>query len=242
MNKLGAADKALRAVALVGVVGLSGCATQSEYADPRDPLEGYNRAMYRFNQELDKAVLTPVARGYNAIVPKPVNRGVTNFFNNLGDVTSAVNNLLQFKVGRAISDVGRVAINSTIGIAGLFDVASNVDLPRYNEDFGQTLGTWGVASGPYLVLPVIGPSSGRDTVGVVVDWFTDPVTYIEDNTVRWSLRGLDLIDTRADLLNASRVLEEAALDPYAFLRDAYLQKRNSEVYDGNPPEPEEPEY
>jgi phospholipid-binding lipoprotein MlaA len=242
MKKLGVANKALRVVALAAVVGLSGCATQSEYADPRDPLEGYNRVMYRFNEQLDKAVLTPLARGYNAIVPKPVNRGVTNFFNNLGDVTSAINNLLQFKVGRAVSDIGRVAINSTIGIAGLFDVASNVDLPRYNEDFGQTLGTWGVASGPYIVLPVIGPSSGRDSVGTVVDWFTDPVTYIEDNHVRWSLRGLNLVDTRADLLNASRVLDEAALDPYSFVRDAYLQKRNSDVYDGNPPEAEDPVY
>jgi phospholipid-binding lipoprotein MlaA len=242
MKKLGVANKALRVVALAAVVGLSGCATQSEYADPRDPLEGYNRVMYRFNEQLDKAVLTPLARGYNAIVPKPVNRGVTNFVNNLGDVTSAINNLLQFKVGRAVSDIGRVAINSTIGIAGLFDVASNVDLPRYNEDFGQTLGTWGVASGPYIVLPVIGPSSGRDSVGTVVDWFTDPVTYIEDNHVRWSLRGLNLVDTRADLLNASRVLDEAALDPYSFVRDAYLQKRNSDVYDGNPPEAEDPVY
>lgn len=230
------AGKALRTVALATAVALSGCATHSEYADPNDPLESYNRAMYNFNDALDRAVLKPLGRGYNAVVPAPVNRGVSNFFNNIEDVTSAVNNLLQFKVGRALSDVGRVAVNSTIGIAGLFDVASNMDMPRYNEDFGQTLGTWGVASGPYLVLPVLGPSSGRDAVGTVVDWFTDPLTYVEDDTVRWSLRGLDLVDTRADLLNASRVLEEADIDPYAFVRDAYLQKRNSAVYDGNPPE------
>ena len=229
--------KGLKVAALSGMIALSGCATtNSEFADPRDPYEDYNRAMYSFNDALDQAIFKPLGQGYNAIVPAPVNKGVSNFFNNISDVTSAVNNLLQFKVGRAISDVGRVAVNSTIGIAGLFDVASNMNMPRYNEDFGQTLGTWGVASGPYIVLPVIGPSSGRDTVGVVADWFTDPVTYIEDDAVRWGLRGLDLVDTRAGLLNASRVLDSAAIDPYAFVRDAYLQKRLSDVHDGNPPE------
>lgn len=229
--------KGLKVAALSGMIALSGCATtNSEFADPRDPYEDYNRAMYSFNDALDQAIFKPLGQGYNAIVPAPVNKGVSNFFNNISDVTSAVNNLLQFKVGRAISDVGRVAVNSTIGIAGLFDVASNMNMPRYNEDFGQTLGTWGVASGPYIVLPVIGPSSGRDTVGVVADWFTDPITYIEDDAVRWGLRGLDLVDTRAGLLNASRVLDSAAIDPYAFVRDAYLQKRLSDVHDGNPPE------
>lgn len=233
----------MHSIVVAAFIFLAGCATvDPEFADPRDPWEGFNRAIYSLNDTLDKAIIKPLAQGYNLIVPTPVNKGVTNFFNNLGDVTSAINNLLQFKMGRAISDIGRVAINTTIGIGGLFDVASNMDLPRYGEDFGQTLGTWGVATGPYLVLPLIGPSSGRGTVGVVVDWFTDPVTYLEDDTLRWSLRGLDLVDTRADLLNASRVVEEAALDPYAFVRDAYLQSRQNEVYDGNPPEEEEPAY
>jgi len=233
----------LRAMLAAAFIIIGGCATvDPDFADPRDPWEGFNRAMYSFNDTLDRAIIKPLAQGYNAIVPSPVNKGVTNFFSNLADVTSAINNLLQFKVGRAFSDLGRVAVNTTIGIGGLFDVASNMDLPRYGEDFGQTLGTWGVASGPYIVLPIIGPSSGRDTVGVVVDWFTDPVTYVEDDTLRWSLRGLDLIDTRADLLNASRVLDQAALDPYAFVRDAYLQRRRSEVHDGNPPEEPPAEY
>ena len=219
------------------MVFVAGCATTDpDFADPRDPLESYNRAMFSLNDTLDRAIIKPLAQGYNYIVPAPVNKGVTNFFNNLSDVTSAINNLLQFKIGRAFSDLGRVAINTTIGIGGLFDVASNMDLPRYGEDFGQTLGAWGVASGPYLVLPIIGPSSARDSVGVVADWFTDPVTYVQDDTLRWSLRGLDLVDTRADLLNASRVLDQAALDPYSFVRDAYLQRRRNEVYDGNPPE------
>ncbi|MCG6965144.1 MAG: VacJ family lipoprotein [Chromatiaceae bacterium] len=225
--------------ALVLILGaataLVGCATGVD-ADPLDPLEDYNRSMYQFNDALDRAVIKPLARGYQAITPAPVNKGITNFFNNLSDVRSAVNNLLQFKIGRAFSDVGRVAINSTVGILGLLDVANNMNLPRYDEDFGQTLGVWGMGPGPYIVLPFFGPSSGRDGVGVVVDWFTDPVMLIDDNAIRWGLRGLDVVDTRADLLNASRVLEQAALDPYAFVRDAYIQRRRDLVYDGNPPE------
>ncbi len=241
MNNRLCARGVLRSILVAAFVFIGGCATvDPEFADPRDPLEGFNRAMYSFNDTLDKALIKPLAKGYNAIVPAPVNKGVTNFFNNLADVTSAINNLLQFKVERAFSDIGRVVLNTTLGIAGLFDVASNMNLPRYGEDFGQTLGTWGIASGPYLVLPILGPSSGRGAVGVVVDWFTDPVTYVEDDTVRWSLRGLNLVDKRADLLNASRVVDQAALDPYAFVRDAYLQRRRNEVYDGNPPEEAEP--
>ena len=185
---------------------------------------------------VDEAVLKPLAGGYAYITPDIVDRGITNFFDNLRDVRSAINNLLQLKIGRAFSDVGRVAINSTIGILGLMDVASNMNLPSYKEDFGQTLGVWGFDSGPFIVLPLFGPSSARDGVGLVADWFTDPVTYIEDDTLRWSLRGLNIVDTRADLLNASRVVDEGALDPYAFIRDAYLQRRQTQVYDGNPPE------
>jgi len=238
MDKMGLFANRVKALALAGAMALGGCATTDpDFADPRDPIEGFNRAVYSFNDMLDRALIKPLAQGYNAVVPKPVNRGVTNFFNNIDDVTSAVNNLLQFKIGRALNDVGRVAVNTTVGIGGLFDVASNMDMPRYDEDFGQTLGTWGVASGPYIVLPLIGPTSGRDGIGLVVDWFTDPTNYIDDDTVRWSLRGLDLVDTRADLLNASRVVDQAALDPYAFVRDAYLQKRQDQVYDGNPPPP-----
>jgi len=238
MDKMGLFANRVKKLTLAGVILLSGCATTDpDFADPRDPIEGFNRVVYSFNDMLDQAVIKPLAQGYNAVVPTPVNRGVTNFFNNIDDVTSAVNNLLQFKIGRALSDVGRVAVNTTLGIGGLFDVASNMDMPRYDEDFGQTLGTWGVASGPYIVLPLLGPTSGRDGVGMVVDWFTDPTNYIEDDTVRWTLRGLDLVDTRADLLNASRVVDQAALDPYAFVRDAYLQKRQDQVYDGNPPPP-----
>ncbi|MDJ0738767.1 MAG: MlaA family lipoprotein [Gammaproteobacteria bacterium] len=222
-------------VVLVGAtLGLAGCATGPD-ADPADPLEPYNRAAYSFNDLLDRAMLEPLAQGYNYVTPEPVNKSVTNFFDNLRDIRSAINNLLQFKIGRAFSDVGRVGINSTIGILGLMDVASNMNLPSYKEDFGQTLGVWGFESGPFIVLPFLGPSTARDGVGLVVDWFTDPLNYIEDDTVAWGLRGLNIVDTRADLLNASRVVDQGALDPYAFIRDSYLQRRENQVYDGNPP-------
>jgi len=228
-------------VALVLLLGsalcLGGCAT-GDYRDPRDPLEPLNRVTYSFNDMLDRAVIKPLAQGYEYIMPAPANKGVSNFFNNLADIRSALNNLLQFKIGRAFSDVGRVAVNTTVGILGLIDVASNMNLPRYEEDFGQTLGVWGVGPGPYLVLPLLGPSSGRDSVGRVADWYTDPMTHMNDEAWRWRLRGLQLVDTRAGLLNASRVLEGASLDPYAFVRDAFLQRRQSLVYDGNPPEEE----
>lgn len=222
---------------------LSGCASNGDYRDPRDPLESYNRVMYRVNDTLDRGLIKPLARGYTAITPAPVNRGITNFFGNLADVTSAINNVLQFKLQRAASDVGRVVFNTTIGLLGFIDVASNMNLPKYGEDFGQTLGVWGFGPGPYIVLPLLGPSSTRDTVGVVVGWFTDPVRYVRKERIRYGLVALRLIDKRASLLGASRVMDEAALDPYQFMRDAYLQKRRHEVYDGNPPpEPFDDEF
>lgn len=235
-------DECVRRMAgtvLLGVVAaLGGCATvEPSRQSDRDPWQGVNRVIYDFNDAVDRAITKPLAQGYRAVTPLPVDMGITNFFNNLADVRSAVNNLLQLKPGRAASDVGRVLVNSTIGVAGLFDVASSWNLPRYNEDFGQTLGYWGVASGPYMVLPLFGPSSVRDTVGLVGDWYADPLTYSNDGSVAWGLKALRLVDRRADLLAASRVLEQAALDPYAFVRDAYLQRRLSDIHDGNPPQP-----
>jgi phospholipid-binding lipoprotein MlaA len=226
-------------LALLSSVIFSGCATvDPKYADPRDPMEGFNRSMYAFNEGLDKAILKPLAKGYKAITPVPVDNGITNFFSNINDVVSAVNNLLQFKLSRAASDVSRVVINTTIGILGFMDVATNMNIPRYDEDFGQTLGAWGIGPGPYIVLPFFGPSNGRDAVGLVVDWYTDPVTYLEPESHMWLTKTLRYTDQRADLLRASNILQEAALDPYEFLRDAYLQKRRNDVHDGNPP-PEE---
>ncbi len=213
----------------------SGCATV-QVPDERDPFEGFNRAMYTFNDNFDKAILKPVATGYQKVVPEAVNNSISNFFSNLDDVVVLANDLLQLKFEQTISDLGRITFNTTFGLAGLFDVASHMDLPKHNEDFGQTLGRWGISSGPYLVLPFLGPSTLRDGIALPVDWAIDPLYDIEDNDTRWGAIGLKAVDTRAGLLRASRLLETAALDPYIFLRDAYLQRRQNLVYDGNPPQ------
>lgn len=215
---------------------VSGCASvPDEYRDPRDPLESYNRGMFKFNRAVDNAITKPIAKGYKAITPDPLDRGITNFFNNIADVTSAVNNLLQFKLSRAGSDVGRLVVNTTVGILGFFDVATNMGLPSYKEDMGQTFGYWGDTTSPYLMLPLLGPSTLRDTVGLVGDVFTSPLFNLEKNRVYWGLIALNVVDTRADLLTAGQILEEAAVDPYIFLRDAYLQRRRNQIFDGNPP-------
>ncbi len=215
---------------------LIGCATNPDrIADPRDPIEPYNRAVYSFNDAVDRAILRPIAVGYQKITPEPVDRGITNFFNNIADVTSVANNILQFKMSRAGSDVGRIFINTTVGALGFFDVATNVGLPSYKEDFGQTLGYWGIAPGPYFMLPLLGPSTIRETIGRAGDVMTSPLHYLDENDVRWGLRGLNIVDRRANLLAAGRILDEAAIDRYSFVRDAYLQRRLNLVHDGNPP-------
>lgn len=221
---------------LLGAMILAGCASlPDDYRDPRDPWERYNRGMHQFNTDFDNAFLKPLAKGYKAVVPDPVDKGITNFFNNLADVTSLVNNLLQVKLSRAASDAGRLVVNTTVGILGFVDVATNIGLPSYKEDFGQTLGYWGASPGAYFVLPILGPSTVRDTFGLAGDIVTDPLFSLNEDKVYWGLVVLRLVDRRADLLTATRVLEEAALDPYVFTRDAYLQRRRSLVYDGNPP-------
>lgn len=226
----------------LALVLVTGCATVDKASeDPRDPWEGFNRTMYNFNDALDKAIFKPLAQGYKAVVPAPVDKGVTNFFGNLADVGSAINNLLQLKVDRAANDIMRVAVNSTFGLLGLIDIASDLNMKKHDEDFGQTLGTWGAGPGPFIVLPLLGPSTGRDTIGLVVDWYTDPVTYVEGDDARWGLQGLRFLDRRADLLTTEKVLDEAALDPYVFVRDAFLQRRQYQVHDGSPPEDSFPE-
>lgn len=239
MAMTSASGRHLRLVTACALAALTaGCATDQVYRNPNDPWEPFNRVVYQFNDDFDTVLLKPVAKGYQFITPAPVDRGITNFFDNLADVRNGVNNALQFKMTRAFTSVGRVVVNSTVGVLGFVDVASNLNMPKYNEDFGQTLGTWGVAPGPYIVLPFLGPSTGRDTVGLVGDWYTDPLTYVDDGGVAWGAKALRIIDRRADLLAASKVLEAAALDPYSFVRDGYLQRRRSDIYDGNPP-PEE---
>ncbi len=220
------------ALALV-LLTLSGCATGR---DPRDPLEPFNRNVYKFNDAVDRAVLKPVAKGYTAVVPAPVRGGVGNFFGNFRDVTNAVNDLLQAKFGAAASDVGRVVINTTVGLLGVFDVASRLGLEKHNEDFGQTLGVWGVKPGAYLVLPILGPSTVRDTVGLVGDYFTDPEFYLFTHSPEsFEVGAVRIIQVRSELLDSEKIFDAAAIDRYAFLRDAYLQRRRSLIFDGRAP-------
>lgn len=223
---------ALLAASLAG-----GCGSiPKEQRDPRDPWQPYNRAMFKFNTDFDNAFFKPVAQGYQAIIPEPVNHGITNFFNNIADVTSAVNNALQFKLSRAGSDVGRVLVNTTVGLVGFIDVATNVGIPSYKEDFGQTLGYWGIGDGPYFVMPILGPSSVRDTVGFAGDVVIDPFFSLDADEIYWGFVVVRAIDVRAGLLAAGDLMDEAALDRYVFVRDAYLQRRRNLVHDGNPPE------
>lgn len=200
--------------------------------DPRDPFERYNRSMYRVNDALDRGVARPVAKAYVKVTPAPVRAGLGNFFRNLNSPTVMVNDLLQWKPGAFLKETARLVINTTIGIGGLFDPASQLGLPVGDEDFGQTLGRWGVRSGPYIVLPVLGPSSARDTVGFVGDQFTDPKYYfVKDLWTSVGLTVVGLIDTRAGLLGTDEVLQ-SSFDPYVFMRNAYLQRREFQVRDG----------
>jgi phospholipid-binding lipoprotein MlaA len=226
-------------LAMLFALTLSACASTGN----NDPLEGINRGIYKFNDVTDKAVIKPIAGAYKAVLPSPVRSGVNNFFGNLSTFVSVINDLLQFKFDKAMTGAGRFVINSTFGIAGLVDVASMDGIEKRNEDFGQTLGHWGVGSGPYLVLPFLGPSSVRDTTGLVVDTVAfDPLAYVDDPATRNSARALKILDRRAQLLPGSDLLDEAALDPYAFMRDAYFQRRQNQIYDGNAPDLEEDAY
>jgi phospholipid-binding lipoprotein MlaA len=225
---------------------LAGCATMRA-PDERDPWEPVNRATFEVNETLDRALLKPVAEGYRFVLPSEVRTGVRNFFANLNDPWIAVNQLLQGKVEEALSDVWRFIVNSTFGIGGIFDIASDMQMPKHNEDFGQTMAVWGLPFGPYLVLPVLGPSSGRDGIGAFVGayayvpWF-GPEWFDFNHRVTWrtSLTSLDFIQVRASLLDATTALDQAALDRYAFVRNAYFQRRRNLIYDGNPPAEKRP--
>lgn len=240
---------ALRVIALsvVAVLG-AGCATAPTTSteatppaagyDSNDPLEGFNRAMYVFNENFDRYLLKPVAKGYRAVTPAFARRGLANFFSNLYEPVNMVNNLLQGKFTHGASDFGRFAINSTLGIYGLFDVATHIGLDKHNEDFGQTLGVWGVGEGPYLVLPILGPSNFRDALGEVPDWYLYPTQYMEEGSTADKLWVGRLVVRREQLLDATDILEQAAgTDPYVFVREAYRQRRRSVIFDGNPPAP-----
>jgi phospholipid-binding lipoprotein MlaA len=217
---------------LIAAVVLTGCANAH---NPADPLEPLNRSIYKFNNSIDKAVVKPVAQGYSKIMPSVGKMMVSNFFSNLDDVVVTANDVLQLKLIQAASDGMRFLVNSTIGIYGLIDVASIGPLKKHDEDFGQTLGKWGVGSGAYLMLPIFGPSSVRDGIGRYVDTFPSLTTQIQDIQTRNQVYLGEGINHRAELLNQEKVLDVAMLDPYEFIRDSYLQRRVNLVYDGNPP-------
>lgn len=226
-------------VALVLAVA-AGSAAHAQSAN--DPFERVNRAVFGFNEVLDSTVLAPVAKGYQAVVPELVRSGVSNFFGNFGDGWSAINQALQGKGEAAATMTMRVATNTLFGIGGLFDVASELGMERQSEDLGQTLGRWGMPAGPYIVWPLLGPSTARDTLARPVDLAWSTSLAINDTGVNAGLAALQLIDVRASLLSASRVVDGIALDKYTFIRDAYIARRRNLVYDGNPPElPEESE-
>jgi phospholipid-binding lipoprotein MlaA len=217
---------------LVALAVLGGCASTG---NPRDPFEPLNRGIYHFNDGVDTVLLKPAAEVYRGVLPQFVRTGVSNFYSNINDVIVALNNLLQAKFLNAVSDVGRIVVNTTAGVLGVLDVATHIGLEKHDEDFGQTLGYWGIGPGPYLVIPLLGPSSVRDAIGRFVDFKTDPITYVDPSRDRNILWGVRFVNRRSELLETSKILETAALDPYEFLRDAYLQRRRSLVYDGSPP-------
>ena len=229
-------NQALRRVALAASVSvaalLSGCATTNTGpANPADPLESMNRSIYSFNEGVDEAIFKPVATAYQNVTPRVARQGVTNFFDNLGDAWSFVNNVLQGQGQGAYNSMVRFSVNTVLGIGGLFDIASEAGIERRKQDFGQTLGRWGVPTGPYLVLPLLGPSTVRDTAALPVDAWGNPMTAINDIPVRNSLYVLRLVDTRARLLNASDTLDSVALDRYSLTRDVYLNLRRGKSGD-----------
>lgn len=231
----------LPVVAVVSsLLALAGCAAAPTRSDPFEPV---NRKVDSFNQHADKYVIRPVAEAYTTVLPEPVRIALSNFFSNLGEVRNTVNNALQCKPEATLVSLGRFAVNSTLGLAGFIDVMTPAGFAARREDLGQTLGYWGVGSGPYLVLPLLGPSTLRDSFALIGDYQADPVSHVSDVPARNSVTGLRTVHLRSELLGVSDVLDTAALDPYAFTRDAYLQRRQSEVYDGAPPaqiDPDDP--
>ena len=225
MNAFISIKESLSVVVLgLAIVLTPGCATGPN-ANAADPIEPLNRAVFNFNDGVDRAILRPVATAYDQVTPSPVKTGVRNFFGNLSDVWSVVNNLLQFKLKESLETFMRVSVNSTFGFAGVLDIGTEMRLSKNKQDFGQTLGVWGFDTGPYVVLPLFGPSSVRDTVGRVVDGSVDLVSNLPNVPTRNSLVSLRVVDKRAEVLGASSILDQAALDKYTFTRDLYLQRR-----------------
>jgi len=220
--------------AIAACMMVSGCAS-SQPSNPKDPWEGFNRAMFQINDALDTVVIRPAAVVYDNVLPSPVKTGVGNFFSNLGDLGNAANNLLQGKPQAALNDLVRFAFNSTWGLLGVLDVASEAGLPKHDEDFGQTLAVWGVGDGPYLVLPLFGGHNLRDTAALPVDYYSNPTTYVEGDAAKYSFKAAEIVVKRAELLPADRATEGQIIDKYAQMRDVYFQRRNYLIHDGNPP-------
>ena len=220
-------DKNLRTLAatLIAAALLAGCASPSNRT-PGDPLEPMNRAVFKVNDTIDSTIAVPIAKGYQKVTPHPLRTAISNFFSNLGDLNNIANELLQLKITDATEDLIRFAMNTTFGIGGLIDFATPARLPKHHQDFGLTLGRWGVPSGPYLVLPIFGPSSFRDGVGLAVDTRFSPFIYAPTDA-RKPLYGLQFVSARSDMLGATNILEQAALDKYSFVRDAYTQQRRA---------------
>jgi phospholipid-binding lipoprotein MlaA len=227
--------RALGALMVAGALGVAGPAAAGD--NPHDPYEGFNRAMFAVNEGLDMVLFKPIAQGYDAALPLPAQAGISSFFDNLLEIQNALNNLLQGKGGDAAIDLGRLLVNSTVGIFGLFDVASELGLEHHREDFGQTLAVWGWAESDFLFWPILGPRTVRDTGGWVVDAYTDPTWYTLNKSVaaRNSLVALRFVDLRASLLPTDKLVDEAALDKYAYVRDGYLQRRRNLIHDGRAP-------
>jgi phospholipid-binding lipoprotein MlaA len=224
---------AIRFFLLCASLALGGCAS-APHSNPQDPFEPLNRATYQFNSVLDKALVRPVAKGYNAVVPESGRMMVSNFFSNLDDVVVTANDLLELKPVRAVEDAGRFVVNTTVGLAGIADVATAVGLEKHNMDFGQTLGHWGVGSGPFIELPLFGPSSVRDGIGLWGDTRAGLLRRVGNVDARNEALATQLVDKRASLLSTERILEEAAPDRYAFIRDAYLQRRQGLIDEDSP--------
>jgi phospholipid-binding lipoprotein MlaA len=221
---------------------LSGCSTTPKTHDKNDPWENWNRDVHGFNKDFDDTILKPLAKGYQAITPNPIDEGITNVFSNLNDIGVTINDFLQFKFLQGGMDASRFLINTTAGVVGIFDVAKMIDLPKHDEDFGQTLGVWGVPSGSYMVLPFIGASSPRETVGLIGDALFNPLTYVSfvggfaANAASAAATGVDITDTRSDLMSSEKIIDEASVDRYDFVKNSYKQRREFLIYDGNPPE------
>jgi len=240
--------KPLLLSSLVISITLAGCAsTAKTVPDQNDPFAGWNRGTQTFNDNLDKAILKPMAKGYQWITPEFVSEGVTNFFSNINDIGVTINGLLQFKLAQSGMDASRFLINTTAGVGGFFDVAKMIDLPKHKEDFGQTLGVWGVPSGSYLVLPFFGSSSPRDAVGLVGDALFNPLTYVSVfggaafNAAAAGGRVLNVTDKRANLMSTEKVIDEGSVDRYDFIKNSYEQNRNYLIHDGNPPDENDPD-